>query len=395
MDPWTIATVVGPWLTKIPDMISNELNTRGTIRVKREEARLTIQVEERRAALAQSLVREQHQHSMALQYLAIHAQHYPLGVPGRFRDSGSRQRPVVLVSPPPGGLLSPFRGTAAGRPGVDELTYDRLQDAPEIRRYADLLTGAFASDEGVPRAIRGVGEAQEIAIAEFPSHPAILIYFERHASGLTAFAYLARLFATVDRDYGFPVRVAKFVTDGNPAEPPIAVPLDTDLPTWQLIDISGWKGPRDEVVAAVISLFTLAALDSYWLLQGVTGTGLLASAFAREQGTDASRAAIEAHATVPPPAAAESQLLRRLDTDMTCLTQAGFDLGEVTEFEERQVAVLATKGNLVIAFVVGEDYPGKPPLVLTFGPQGPQRFDISEETWTPDRNLLEIAESLV
>jgi hypothetical protein len=88
-------------------------------------------------------------------------------------------------------------------------------------------------------------------------------------------------------------------------------------------------------------------------------------------------------------------LLRRLDTDMTCLTQAGFDLGEVTEFEERQVAVLATKGNLVIAFVVGEDYPGKPPLVLTFGPQGPQRFDISEETWTPDRNLLEIAESLV
>lgn len=385
-------------------MISSELNTRGTIRIRREEARLNIQVEERRVALAHSLAREQHQHEVALQHLTIHAQHYPLGVPGRFRESGSRQRPIVLVSPPPGGPVWPSGNAAAGGLTLDELTYDRLREAPQIGRYADLLTGAFARDAGVTRAIRGLSGAQEIAIAEFPSCPAILIYFERHASGLTAFAYLARLFATVDGDYGFPIRVAKFVTNGNPAEPPSATRQDTDLPTWQLIDISGWPGSRDDVVASVISWFTLAALDSYWMLQGVTGTGLLASVFAQQKANqqkagqpeaDTPPVAIEAPAPVPDPAAAESQLLRRLDTEMTSLAQAGFQLGEVVEFGERQVAVMVTKDDLIIAFIVGEDYPGKPPLVLTFSGHEQQRFDISEETWAPERNLLEIAEGLV
>ena len=78
---------------------------------------------------------------------------------------------------------------------------------------------------------------------------------------------------------------------------------------------------------------------------------------------------------------------------MTCLAQAGFAL-EVAEFRDQQVALLAVKDCLSIAFIMGEDYPVKPPLVLTFGAQGQQRFDIAEDTWTPDRNLLEIAESL-
>jgi hypothetical protein len=272
----------------------------------------------------------------------------------------------------------------------------------QINRYADLLTGAFVRDNGVSRAIRGMGEAKEIAAAEFPSRPAVLIYFERHSGGMTAFAYLAGLFATVDGDSGFPVRVAKFLTTGDPVASPVASPQDTDLPTWQLINLSGWPGPREEVIAAVISWFTLSALDTYWLLHGVAGTGLLAAAFPQAGSTspasDAGQPPRQAQPASEVPlsdADVTDQFLRRLDSEMRGLAGAGFGLGEVVEFGEGQVALLTSKGDLVIAFVVGEDFPVKPPLVLALAEHGQQRFDIDEGTWTPDRTLLEIAESLL
>jgi hypothetical protein len=312
IDPFTIFQLANPWLAKLPGMIGNELNTRGTIRIRREETRLNTQLEERKAALTRTMMLERHEHDAALHRLQLHAPHYPLGVPGRFLGSGSQQRPAILVSPPPCRMPPLVGEWPTGGVGIDELTYDRLREAPEITRYADLLTGAFVRDQGVPRAIRGVGDAREVAVAEFPLRPAVIIYFERHSTGLTVFAYLASLFATVERDTGFPIRVAKFVLDGDPAKPPVALPQDTDLPTWQLIDLSGWQGPRGEVVAAVIGWFTLATLDAYWLLQGVPGTGLLTSVFSSFQEADFPGQVFPVLA--PDPATIGSPFLRRLDT---------------------------------------------------------------------------------
>ena len=208
-----IARFAAPWLAKLPDIVGTALKNRGTVRVRREEARLSIQVEERRTVLTQLLIREQHERNMVLQRLQIQSTHYPLGHPGRFRESRYSPRPVVLVSPFPGGLTP---GWGHCESGVDELTYDMLRDAAEISRHAELLTGAFVHDGDRPRTMRGVSDAREIAAVEFVSRPAILIYFERHADGLTVFAYLARMFATTNGDYGFPLRIAKFTTTGDP-----------------------------------------------------------------------------------------------------------------------------------------------------------------------------------
>ena len=283
---------------------------------------------------------------------------------------------------------------AVTRPGtrVDELAYDWLREAPEIARYADLLTGAFTSDAGVPRAINGVAQAEEIVAAEFVSRPAILVFFERHATGVSVVAYLTRMFQADDGDFGFPIRVARFVTDGDPAAPPVATRADSDLPIWQNIDISGWPGRQDDVIAAVISWFTLAALDAYWSMQGVPGTGLLRSALAEQDTggmplpTDASLS--QAHDQL------ERQLVRRLDTELTCLAQAGFDLGDVVEWGANKLGVTAARDGTQIGFIVGSDYPAKPPLVMAVGMTGQQRYEISEADWTPDRNLLEIAEGI-
>ena len=163
-----IAKVAAPWLARLPDIVGNALKNRGTVRVRREEARLSVQVEERKAVLIQSLIRETHERNMVLQRLQIQSTHYPLGQPGRFRESRYSPRPVVLVSPFPGGVLPEWghRG-----PGIDELTYDRLRDAAEISRYAEPLTGAFVLDGDRQRAIRGVSDAREIAAVEFVSRP--------------------------------------------------------------------------------------------------------------------------------------------------------------------------------------------------------------------------------
>ncbi len=400
-----IAKVAAPWLAKLPDIVGNALKNQGTVRVRREEARLSVQVEERRAVLTQSLIREQHERNMVLQRLQIQSNHYPLGHPGRFRESRYSPRPVVLVSPFPGGL-TPSLGH--GGPGIDELTYDRLRDATDISRYAELLTGAFIHDGDRQRAIQGVSDAREVAAVEFVSRPAILIYFERHADGLTAFAYIARMFATTTGDYGFPLRIAKFTTTGDPAQRPVATPQDTDLPTWQLIDLSGFQEAREEVIAAVISWFTLSTLDTYWLLQGIPRTGLLTSAFADSGGSPTQAGGQAggqqrpaARAAAPPPTASaepsgtDSPFLERLETEMAGLARAGFTFGEVLEFTEDQIALVVSKDGLDIAFALSVDYPAKPPIVLTSGVQGRERFDIDESDWTPDRRLLEIAETLI
>jgi hypothetical protein len=186
------------------------------------------------------------------------------------------------------------------------------------------------------------------------------------------------------------------------------MPQDTDLPTWQLIDLSGFREAREEVIAAVISWFTLSTLDMYWLLQGVPKTGLLGSALAGFSGqpSQASSQAsgqqlLAAQATVPPPAVpaeptdTDSPFLERLETEMVGLARGGFTFGEVLEFAEDQIAIVVSKDGLDIAFALSADYPAKPPLVLTFGAQGQERFDIDESGWTPDRRLLEIAEALI
>lgn len=373
-------------------MVSDELKTRGQMRIEREKARLALQAEERKTALTGALEHEQRQHEIALQKIAFSVQHYPLGLPGRLLNPGTGHQPAVLISPPPGGSVA---AAAAGtRPAtrIDELAYDWLREAPEIARYADLLTGAFTSDAGVPRAINGIAQAEEIVAAEFVSRPAILVFFERHAAGVSVVAYLTRMFQADDGDFGFPIHVARFVTDGEPAAPLVATRADSDLPIWQHIDISGWTGRQDDVIAAVISWFILAALDAYWSMQGAPGTGLLRSALA-EQGTGG----------MPLPADAslsqargelERQLVRRLDTELTFLAQAGFDLGDVVEYGANKLGVTASRGGTQIGFIVGPDYPAKPPLVLAVGMTGQQRYEISEADWTPDRNLLEIAEGI-
>ena len=122
------------------------------------------------------------------------------------------------------------------------------------------------------------------------------------------------------------------------------MPQDTDLPTWQLIDLSGFREAREEVIAAVISWFTLSTLDMYWLLQGVPGTGLLASAFAGFSGPPteaggqaggqqllAAQAAAMPPTTPAEPTDTDSPFLERLETEMAGLARAGFTFGEVLE----------------------------------------------------------------
>jgi hypothetical protein len=392
MHPAAILLLLKPWVEKLPDMVSSELKTRGQIRAKREEVRLAILVEERKTALTRALERERREHEIALHRIAFSARHYPLGLPGRLLNPGAGHQPAVLIAPPPGGAVSAAAASAWPTSRVDELAYDWLREAPEIARYADLLTGAFASDAGMPRAITGVAQAQEVVAAEFVSRPAIIIFFERHATGVSVVAYLTRMFQASDGDLGFPIQVARFVTDGDPTAPPVATRADSDLPIWQHIDISGWPGRRDDVIAAVISWFTLAALDAYWSIQGVPGTGLLRSAL-QGQGTGgmplpADTSLSQAHDQP------ESQLVRRLDTELTCLAQAGFDLGDVIDYGANKLGVTATRRGTQIGFIVGPDYPAKPPLVLAVGMTGQQRYEISEADWTPDMNLLEIAEGI-
>ena len=80
---------------------------------------------------------------------------------------------------------------------------------------------------------------------------------------------------------------------------------------------------------------------------------------------------------------------------MAALARAGFIFGEILEFAEDQIALVVSKDGLDIAFVLSVDYPAKPPVVLTFGVQGRERFDIDESGWTPYRRLLEISETLI
>jgi len=328
--------------------------------------------------LTQSLLRDQHEQSMVLERLRVQARHYPLGEPGRFRESAYSPRPAILISPPPGGTLSP-------QPGLDELVYDRLRDAPRISQHAELLTGAFVWDSRVPRAVQGAVGAREIAAVEFTSRPAILVYFERHADGLTAFAYVARMFATTDGDWGFPLRIAKFIIHGDSRAEPTAAPLDTDLPTWKLIDVSGFGTAAGEVIAAVVSWFVLSTLDTYWLLQGVPGTRLLASAFG---------AAGVAPGSGADGAPAGDPFIERLEKEMAGLALAGFEFGEVLPLDGDQVALVVSRNDQTIAFGLQDDFPASPPTVLAFGADGPERLDVNGPDWTPDRRLLEIAEAL-
>jgi hypothetical protein len=392
MHPGAILFLAKPWFEKLPGMVSDELKTRGQIRIKREDARLALQVEERKTALTRVLERERRQHEIALRNIAFSLQHYPLGLPGRLLNLTTGHQPAVLISPPPKGLVAADAAGTQASIRVDELAYDWLREAPEIARYADLLTGAFTSDAGVPRAINGVAQAEEIVAAEFVSRPAILVFFERHATGVNVIAYLTRMFEADDGDFGFPIQVARFVTDGDPGAPPVATRADSDLPIWQHIDISGWPGRRDDVIAAVISWFILASLDAYWSMQGVPRTGLLRSALA-DQGTGGMALPTDASLSRADDRP-ERQLVRRLDTELTRLAQAGFELGDVVELGSNKVGVTAARGGTQIGFIVGPDYPAKPPLVMAVGATGQQSYEISEADWAPDRNLLEIAEGV-
>ncbi|GAA3685672.1 hypothetical protein GCM10022224_058070 [Nonomuraea antimicrobica] len=382
---WLVAivtSVVGTLAGKIPELIIDHVRNR---RAAEEQALVDQQAsvnqvaEERLETSRQSFAREQHERDLLLERYRLRNAHYPLGLVGRLQHKTPNFRPSVLISPVPAG------GRLAGN-RVPGLVHEALRGVSAFAKFADLHTGSFVSDNGVPRAITGSVGAEEIGALEFPGQPAIILYFERDGDTLSAFAFLNSLFPTVDGSLGFSLRVASFGWDQAPGARH-SLPGDGDLPTWQYINLAAAPQPEDRVVAAVIAWFVLACLDSHWQARGVHDADLLGEVL---------QAAPDTAQTVPTPPE-EPPLGEvfgyRLETELGELIHAGYE-PEVAAFTDQQVAVIVELEDSQVALIVTADYPATPPLVLVQSGAEGERLDLDESGWSPDRTLLEIVESL-
>ncbi|MCG5218234.1 hypothetical protein [Streptosporangium sp. KLBMP 9127] len=376
MDPVSVfvVPVISALIAKIPDLIFGHLERRGALaaRQQEEEARLAERLEDRRTAALRTFSREQDLQRFMRERQARYAAHYPLGVVGRIARGPQSFLPSVLVSPVPAG------GRYAGN-AIPALVHELIWNVPDARRYVDLHTGAFVSDHGVPRAIGGSLGAAEIGALEFSGRPAVIVYFESIGDKLVAFAYLNSLVPTADGSTGFALRVACF---GRTPGLPAGLPGAGDLPTWQYVNLAALAQPDDQVIAAVVTWFVVTCLEIHWRLCGVTDIDLRSGMTISES----------------PPGFGSRQVPRsvfasRMEREISQIAHAGYEV-ETAEFTDDRVALVIPIGDRQIAFVVTDAYPVEPPLVLTQSGRDRQRFELDGASWSPDRTLLEVLESL-
>jgi hypothetical protein len=388
-------------VSMIPEALTEELRTRGVLRQQREGARLSEIADRRRHAAQLAYLAEKHRREELLVRYRSRAARYPLGEVGRLRDlTGDDRRPAVLISPP-------VRAGDAVRRRIPGLVHDALHDVDGFVRHAALHTGAFVSDGGVSRAIEGSVGAAEISALEFAGRPAILVYFEADGDRLDAFAYLGSVFPTEDGPAGFPVRIAGFAWGGGPT-----TRADGSLPTWPHVNLRELDHPDEMVIAALVAAFVVSCVEAYWHMQGVRGLRLrptpappsLASASPAPSSPAPSSPAPSSPAPSSPAPRGRSLIDRvaedgsvfghRVETEALALLNLGFQPIETVEYGPDRVALIASRDDLAVSFLLDADFPASPPEVFYVDAGGREHVALDPAIWSPRHSLAEIVEAL-
>ncbi|WP_433473937.1 hypothetical protein ACQPZP_34825 [Spirillospora sp. CA-142024] len=360
----------------IPEALTEELRTRGVLRRQREEARLSEIADRRRNAAQLAYLEEEHRRRELLERYRYQTARYPLGEIGRLRDlAGDDHRPAVLVSPP-------VRASDTVRLRIPGLVHDALHDVNDFVRYAALHTGGFVSDGGVSRAIEGSVGAAEISALEFSGRPAILVYFEADGDRLNAFAYLGSVFPAADGPAGFPVRIASFSRGGG-----TTTRADGSLPVWPHVNLSELDHPDELVIAALVASFVVSCVEAFWSLQGVRdlrlGTIPALPSSAPRRGALIDRVTDTG-----------SVFGHRVETEALALLNLGFQPIETVEYGPDQVALIASRDDLAVSFVLDPDFPASPPEVFYVDAGAREHVALDPSVWSPEHTLAEIVEAL-
>lgn len=378
-------SLISGFVNLIPEFIGDELRTRRVIRTMNHQDRLSQVADERRHAARMAYLEEDHRRRLLLERYKGQAAHYPLGTIGRLRSMTTDSRPAVLVSP-----LS-LGGATTGR--VAGLIHDALRQIPDFSRYAALHTGAFVSDGGASRLIEGSTGAAEISALEFPSHPAVLVYFEADGDHLNAFAYLGSLFPTVDGLTGFPIRIACFGWDNWAT---VGQSGEGALPIWQYVNMRELDYPDEQIIAAIVGWFVLTCVEMYWQLRG-TAVNLRHIGGPMPGWADAPVQAAGASPARPPlenPAYGTQDVFAcRVEMEVMELEQRGFTV-ETLELDRDRVALIVSADDLGVSFVLDAGFPATPPDVFYIEDTGPEHLELDSSIWSPDRTLLDIVEVL-
>lgn len=382
---WTLIT--GPVLETIvgalPNLLGEQLRTRGVIRQQRDQARLSELADERRNAAQLAYLEQEHQRRILMEKYTNQAERYPLGVIGRLRDltAINDARPAVVVSP-----------TAGAASGVPPLVQQALQDISEFAAFAQLHTGGFVSDAGISRVIAGSVGAAEIGALEFPGHPAILIYFEDSGRQINVFAYLGSMFPLSDGRTGFDLRIGSFGAGGRPS-----AASNGSLPTWQYIDLNEIDGPQEEAIAAVVAWFVATCVETYWELRGVRSLDLRVPRQAPIAAADRS----------PLPEAPEPEISLidrlndsasvfgcRIQQEATTLLQLGYLDIETFEFGTERVELHVSSAARSTSFLLDSEFPASPPEIFSINATGCERILLDASAWSPEHTLADILEAL-
>ncbi|GAB2862654.1 hypothetical protein [Lentzea nigeriaca] len=348
---------LGGLLGAVPNLVTSWVETRNAIRVEHVRAHLNEITEERRVQAAIRL----HEAELESQVAAG----YPLGVPGRLRSLLPQSGlPTIIVSPPPHPM-----------PGLVELISELLHGVEGFARYATMPSGVFARDGGVQRFIDGEVGARLVARSEFERRPVVIIYFEQSDRSLTAHAYLSSIFGTTGGESGFPFMIAKYGKGSGFAR------RDTDLPSWHLINLAAVNDREPvEVVAATVSWFVLAVLDTYWDMSAAVKPDLLARTSAGQM--------IGAHL---PPAEHEpaDEQFERVEREARQLAGLGYEV-TAEKLGEGNIG-LHVRGDQDIIFVIDSSYPVLPPTVIR---SGDTDVHIDATDWSSECGLADIVEAL-
>ncbi|MFD1542611.1 hypothetical protein [Nonomuraea guangzhouensis] len=374
-------TLIKGFVNLIPQLIGDELRTRGVIRTMNHQDRLSQVADERRHAARMAYLDEEHQRQLLLERYKNLNTHYPLGTIGRLRSMTTDQRPAVLVSP------MSFAGGTSGR--VPGLVHDALRQIPDFSRHAALHTGAFVSDSGVSRLIEGSTGAAEISALEFPSHPAVLVYFEADGDHLNAFAYLSSLFPTIDGQTGFPIRIACFGWDDRTTTDR---PGEGALPVWQYVNMTELDYPDEQIVAGIVAWFVLTCVETYWQLRGAA-VSLRPDTAGPVGGPVPGPVGAPAQAIGAQEVGAQDVFACRVEMEVMELERRGFTV-ETLELDRDRVALIVSTNALGVSFVLDAGFPATPPDVFFVEDTGPEHLELDASIWSPERTLLDIVEVL-
>ncbi|REE96922.1 hypothetical protein [Thermomonospora umbrina] len=375
--------LVGGLVSLLPEALLEQLRTRGALRAMDHEARLAEVADERRQAAQLAYLDEDHRRQQLLERYKNQNATYPLGAIGRLRD-------LAAEDPRPSVLVSPVRvADAAGRRRIPGLVHDALHDVDGLDRYAVLHTGAFVSDGDATRAVEGSVGAAEISALEFPSRPAIVVYFEADGDRLHAFAYLGSVFPSTEGRAGFTIRIASF---GRGGPPTTRAEAGAALPVWPYVNLSEVDSPDEQVIAAIVAWFVVTCVETYWHLRGITSVDLRTIPRA-SNGTNGSNER-PAVALIDRVGDAEDVFGCRLEMEALALFHLGFAPVETLEFGPDRVALIASREGLSISFLLDADFPAGPPEVFYVDAGGREHLEIDPSIWSPERTLADIVEAI-